>query len=75
VGRDIGPYPVMAAMPDMRAEKGLNEKMVHRALADDRSRPGPAPMSEQARNRLYARMFPADICNNSHRKDEPDPAR
>lgn len=38
----------------------LNEKLVHRALGECRAT-APA-MSPLARDRLYARMFPADIC-------------
>ncbi len=41
----------------------LNEKLVHRALGEQR-RAATAAMSPRARDRLYARMFPTDICGS-----------
>ncbi len=51
----------------------LNDKLAHRALGDNRPRSTISNLSEQARDRLYARMFPSDICAGGTGHDHPDP--
>jgi hypothetical protein len=53
-----------------QASDCLGDKLAHRALRE-RSRPTPA-LSIQARDRLYARMFPSEICMGEKGNDEPD---
>ena len=53
------------------SKRCLNEKLAHRALSETKDR-SVVPMSAQARDRLYDRMFPSHICLGTNGDDDPD---
>lgn len=59
--------------PAEQPKHSMNDKLAHRALGDNRPRSASTTLSEQARDRLYARMFPSDICAGSQGHGDADP--
>ena len=57
---------------DQPVAQDLSEKLAHRALSSARQRPQAPALSAQARDRLYARMFPTHICLGAN-GNESDP--
>ena len=51
----------------------LNDKLVHRALGDNRRRAEMPALSAEAQNRFYERMFPSHICMATKPNDTADP--
>ena len=58
---------------ERKAADPWGEKLAHRALGGTRCSTRAHTLSPRARDRLYERMFPKDICLGSTGHGKPDP--
>ena len=78
MSRHDGSIKVEAVSPDrpslgLQATGCLSDKLAHRALGRTPNRSNVPELSAEARDRLYARMFPSHICRGAKGDDESDP--